>query len=437
MTASARETGGVLTRLTAAPRPALRSLAPGLAAAAIGIAVPLSGFQPFDNAGDVLGVESSPALVIAMPATLIALFATAAAAAWPSPRRASPPRLLVAGSALLLSGALLSLTGSDHVADTFVQVITAVVAPICLFVALRRGRLPLRPMGLAFVATAAALLVRADVVFFDHYGWPTGSDLLAAKQSFKAGDFHYYGLQNPVATAIFTVTVFTFAALWLLREERSGPRVLLASASLISLLTLFLLYERIGIAIALILTCYVLLRMPFRRRWRVSGIATAIALLIAVAVTGPGATSQLNLLHTSAEVRLGSLGPGVREVVHHPLTGHGLGWSWRAPSHEPAHSSVLQAGVEMGALALVGVALLTAWFLDAGFRALRHQPLGGMRGGALVAVGVYALYTLIAGGVNAGINNGLVSVWGLTCAMLLVIGLNDRGTRDRILKTSQ
>jgi glycosyltransferase involved in cell wall biosynthesis len=405
-----------------APTRSWRS-APTLASCAIGAAVPLSGFQPFNNAGHVLRVDSAAGLVIAMPATVIALVALAAAIVWPSSRRAEVPAPLIAGAAVLFAGAWLSLIGSDRVADTFVQVITAVVAPLCVFIALRRSALPLRPLGLAFTTIASLLLLRADVVFFTQRGWPTGTHLLQAKQSFEPGDFHYYGLQNPVATAIFAVTLLTFAALWLLREPRRDARAVLAGASVVSILTLYLLYERIGIALALVIAGYVLVKLPAHRLWRAGGAAALAAVLAVVVVTGPGTSSQLDLLATSGKTRAHSLSTGLGAIADHPLTGLGLGWSFRAPSHQPAHSAVIQAGVEMGLLAMVGVAILTVWFLVAGFQALRNASLGGMRFGALVACSVYALYTLIAGGVDAGIDNGLVSVWALMIALLAVCGL--------------
>jgi O-antigen ligase len=402
-----------------------RVFGPVAAAWLLGAAVPLSGFQPLDHSGDVLNVDSTPWHVIAMPATLIALASLVVTFLLPRQATVPAPRWLVIGACLLMIGACLSLLQSDQGKDTLAQIITAVVAPIALFVGLRRSAVPVRVVALVFAAVAAVLLLRADIVFFAQKGLPTGTHLLQAKQSYEPGDFHYYGLQNPVGTSIFSVTVLAFGALWFLREQQQMVRIVLAAVSLIAILTLCLLYERIGILIGLLITGYVLLKLPGRRRWGIGGIAILIVALAIIAGTGPGVASQLGLLHTSSETRSSSLGPGVRAIVRHPLTGNGLGWSSQAISHRVAHSSVIQAGVEMGVFGLAGVGVLTAGFLASGWRALRDGSLDGMHYGALVAAGLYALYTLIAGGVNAGINDGLVSVWALAIALLAAIGFGD------------
>jgi O-antigen ligase len=222
------------------------------------------------------------------------------------------------------------------------------------------------------------------------------------------------------------VTVLAFAAAWLIREHRPGVRALLGGAAAASILTIYLLYERTALVIAIAIAAVVLSKLRTRLRWRVGGaVALAIALVL-VAVTGPGAAEQLDLLRISGHTRVTSLGSGVLAIVHHPLTGLGLGWSFRSPGHPAAHSAVLQAGVEMGIFAMAGVAILTIWFLLAGIRALRASSIAGPILGANVASSVYALYTFLAGGVNAGIGNGLVSVWALAIAVLTAIALSDR-----------
>jgi hypothetical protein len=404
-------------------RPALRAHAAVVAAFAIGASIPLSGFNPFNNAGDVLHVDDRPELVFVMPATLIALAAFAAAIVWPRAPLRRAPRPLALGAALLLIGASLSVLGSDDASDTFVQVITAVVAPLALFVTLRRAALPHRPLAIAFAVTAAILLLRADVVFFIRDGLPTGDHLLRAKQSSEPRDFHYYGLQNPIPTAIFAVTVLAFVVLWVVREPGRAVRGVLGVVSAVSLLSVYLLYERIALVIALALAIYLLTAFRVGTPWRLGALGCLVAALAFIAATGPGFTSQASLLKTSGETRFDTIGRGLRVVVHHPVAGLGLGWSARTASHQPAHSAVLQAGVEMGVLAIAGVGLLTAWCIVAAWRAIRVPELEPMARGALVAVGVYALYTLIAGGVNAGLNSGLVSVWALTIALLMVIGV--------------
>ena len=391
------------------------------AACLLGAAVPLSGFNPLNNAGDQLNVDATAWHVIAMPATLIGLAALGAGLLWRARPGPPPSRWLVLGAALLVLGAGLSLIHAGQGKDTFAQIVTAVLAPVALFAGLRRADLPPRAAGLAFAVTAAALLLRADMVFFAQKGFPTGTHLLQAKESFEAHDFHYYGLQNPVGTSIFTVTLLAFAALWLAREREPRARAALGAVSLVALLTLYLLYERIGIAIGLVIAACVLVKLAGGRRWGVAGIAVLLAAFALIALTGPGVSKQLGLLHTSSEVRWNSLWPGVKTVFHHPLTGLGLGWASEAATHRPAHSSVIQAGVEMGIFGLLGVALLTCSFLATGWRALRDRALDGMRRGALVATGLYALYTLVAGGVNAGLNDGLVSVWALSIALMAAI----------------
>jgi O-antigen ligase len=168
---------------------------------------------------------------------------------------------------------------------------------------------------------------------------------------------------------------------------------------------------------------YLLTGLRVGLAWRLGAVGCLVAALAFIAATGPGFASQASLLRTSGETRFDTLGPGLRAVVHHPVGGLGLGRSARAASHPPAHSALLQAGVEMGVLAIGGVGLLTAWCIVAAWCAIRSPGLEAMARGALVAMGLYALYTLVAGGVNAGLNNGLVSVWALTIALLMVIGV--------------
>ena len=396
------------------------------AACVLGAAVPLSGFNPLNNAGDKLHVDAHPVLAFLMPASLVGALAIGCAIAWRRVPRWSVPHSLVAGFGLLLLGACLSLLHSDDRADSFAQIVTGLLAPLALFCGLRRAAVSRRVLALVLLLVSALLLLRADIVFFARNGWPTGTTLLRVKNLYEPHDFHYYGLQNPIPTGMFAVLILTFAALWWAREPSTRWRWALIAVTGVALVTLYLLYIRIALLLGLVVVGYTLFRVRFRLSAAVGVAVCVLAALVFVAVSGPSVHQALDLLNISGEARVHSVGFGFRTLAHHPLTGLGFGWASRSGARTPAHSDVVQGGLEMGVAGFVGVAVLTAWLAREGWRAVRRDARSVLSSAAFAALGLYALYALVAGGVNAGVNSGLVSVWALTCAVLLVIGLEGR-----------
>lgn len=400
-------------------------------AAFIGAGIPLSGFSPLNNAGNWLAVQTHPALSLLMPASLVAILALCASLAWPSPKPRPVDRWLRWGFALLILGAFLSLLQTENGSNTSVRIVTGVLAPLVLFIGLRRAALPGRIVAGALVAVSVLLMLRADGAFFVRDGWPTGDTLLRVKNLYRPHDFHYYGLQNPIPTAMFVVIVLTFSAMWLIDERQRPLRWLAISAVAVSVLTLYLLYIRIGLILGIIVVGYTVVarRSPHRA---LLGFTAVVAVALAfVMLSGPSARVYVRLLDISSEARVESLGSGLRALLHHPITGLGLGWAEQGPTRTPSHSDVVQAGMEMGVSGFAGVALLTVGMISLSLRELGSSSRCVIRRGALVAAGLYAFYAAIAGGVDAGISSGFVSVWSLTIAALLAMAMRDERATDR------
>lgn len=406
----------VTAALTAAARPGV--------AVALGVGIPLSGFNPLNNASAHLGVVAHPALVLLMPATLLALLALGAALLWPraGPRRTST--LLGIGFGLLTLGAFLSLVHSGNDRETLVKIIVSILAPGALFVGLRRACVPLRVFAQSFVVVSTLLLARADVAFFVRDGLPTGDTLLRVKNLYRPYDFHYYGLQNPIPTALFVVTLMTFSSIWVTRERSRLLRPLLLIAVAIALLTLYLLYIRIGLLIGLILVIYLLWELRPSRTALLACALLVVGGLGFLAATGPSLHIAVTLLNISGEARWQSLGVGLRALVHHPVTGLGFGWAEQLSGRTPAHSSIVQAGMEMGFAGFVGTLLLTVSILSISWHAMRDRS-SRLVVAASTAAAIYVLYAAIAGGVDAGLSDGLVSVWPLAVAALLAVAFGD------------
>jgi O-antigen ligase len=318
----------------------------------------------------------------------------------------------------------------------------SLLAPALIFLGTHRSRLSPRVLIGALVLVSLLLLLRADIAFFVRDGWPTGDTLLRVKNLYRPHDFHYYGLQNPIPTAMFVVMLLTLAVVWLTGERARGVRWLLMVAAAVSMLTLYLLYIRIGLALGLILFVYGLTRLR-PSRWVLLGLIGLVAVGLAFLVaTGPSVHTAVTLLNVSGEVRLHSLSAGLRTLVHHPLTGLGFGWAEQNPTRAPAHSSIVQAGMEMGLFGFVGVLLLTFSVLRLSWQARDRRST--LCTAALGAASVYVLYAAVAGGVDAGLSTGLVPIWALTVAALLGVvvthvdpgsGTSGAGLRERSART--
>lgn len=356
------------------------------------------------------------------PAVLTAVLA-GGAALW-FPRRAVVVRpALLAGAALLLTGAALSLLGSDDPTSSALLTVVAVSAPMALFASLLYADIPLRIAAGAFVVVTCVLMLRADAVFVQTWGFPTLESIFTAKFTSTPYDFHYYGLGNPDHTAGFLLMPFAVALLWS-TERGLAPvwKLLALTAAALLLFSLVLLYSRSALVVAFVLVLAAILVVA-RGRARYVSIAAAVAAFLAFAVAG--GDYLLGVFSTSSTSaggeRVASLTEGLSALAGQPLTGVGLGRYGPANGYFNAHSSVIQAAAEMGVVGLSALVLLTSGLVAQAVRYLRlHGPRGPFSGAAL-GVGVYAVYATLAAPANEGLYSGYVSVWALSVALLLAM----------------
>lgn len=409
-------------------RSAVRGALRWLLACALAAGIPLSGFTPFNHGSDVLALELHPARVLLMPSVLLAAAALAAAVVAPRRPRVSISLALRTAAVLLLLAACFSILRSQDPTDSMLKTIVAIVAPMVVFVGVMRADLPLRFVCGVFVGVSVLLLIRADIVFFQTHGLPTGQALFAAKFSNAPYDFHYFALQNPIHTALFVLLVLPLVAFWT-RDPKIGrlARVALLGACIVLMLTLVLLYVRLAIFVGLLVLLTALLTSGARRATK--GVVIAVTCVAATAFSLDPVTSSYLSLTTatdrgsSAEVRLSSTVRGAETMAAHPFTGLGVGWYTRTADRVPAHSSIVQAGAEMGILALAATAFATAWFALRAWGSLRAEWLREPAGASAIATGVYAVHSAFAGGLHTG--NGFVVVWGLTLALLTAVSLSE------------
>lgn len=399
--------------------------------AAIGAAVPLCGFTPFNHADDVLAISEQPWRVVLMPAVLLALLAVIAAAVVPARRPAVPPVAFVAGAALLLVAAMASIASSIDPTASALTAVVAVAVPILIVYSLSHADLHAPTLLGSFLGMTTVLLLRADVVFFSTSGLPTPGALFEAKFSNTAYDFHYYTLGNPDHTAGFLLMPLALAVFWSLdRKLGRLPRLLLLGAAAVTLLTLTLTYARVASLTGLALLAVAVSVAPTRPRTRrvlQLGVACiAIGFLVA-------ASSYLvDLFSTersaSAPERITSVKDGLVMLSEEPAAGFGLGQYGPAGGYTPAHSSIVQAGAEMGVLGLAALILLTGSLVVHATSVIRGFGWRGLGPAAAIAAGVYALHAAVASPASEGLYSGYVSVWGLTVALLLGISLRFQTT---------
>ena len=88
-----------------------------------------------------------------------------------------------------------------------------------------------------------------------------------------------------------------------------------------------------------------------------------------------------------------------------------------------AHSSIIQAGAEMGVLGLCALTLLTGGVIWSAMRVVKADGWFGLRPAAALAVAIYAVHAALAEPASEGLFNGYTAVWGLTAATLLAVSL--------------
>jgi len=398
----------------------------GLRAGAIllGAGVPASGFTPFNHADDVLSLAEHPWRLVLMPPVLLAGLAVLGAVAAPARGPSGRAGPVAFGAALLLLAASLSLLGTEDQTRSGLQIVTAVLAPVALFVGLRSSALPRRLVAISFLVATVVLLARADLVFLLQEGLPTGDALFRAKFSNRPYDFHYFGLQNPNHTAAFVILPLALAAFW--ARDRRLPRLArsaMAIVAAICLFTLVLLFIRSGILLGVLI---ILGSFATSRRRLVLGVVVALVLggvglaaspSVSGYLTGAGVLEE----GSSGQVRLESIKDGAATAIAYPLTGLGLGHFERQTAAVPAHSSIVQAGAEMGLAGVAALTLLSIALFLSGVRLARRNGWSGLEAGAAVGVSAYVVQTVFLAGVNAGLANGFVSIWSLSVALLLVI----------------
>lgn len=392
-------------------------------AALLGAAVACTGFPPFSNANTVLGVADRPWIVVAMPAALLAVTALLAALRLPVGRPAPNPHGLAAGAALLLLAGFVSIVGSDDPERSAVLGVLAISAPLLLYVGLTNARVPAGWLAAGFLVATSLMLLRADAVFVGDWGFPSTADLAAAKDQSVAYDFHYYTLGNPGHTAGFLLMPFTLAAAWAGdRHIARWQRALLVGAAALAGGTLILVYTRSAIASAVAVLVVLALVAPMRRRRRMIVLSAMAAATAAMIVVSFDYVAQLLDSDRNASVpeRLDSLQDGMTTLADHPLTGVGLG-QYGAGGNIPAHSSIVQAGAEMGVLGLGALLILTVAVCAHAALVVRRCGWFGLRPAAALAVAVYAVYAALGAPSSSGLFSDYVSVWGMSAALLLAL----------------
>jgi virulence-associated protein VagC len=397
----------------------------------IGVGIALGGFPPINNIPSLLDTQTLPGFVVLTPACLVALVSGVAAWRTAGDLKVSirMPKVAALAIALILVGASLSLLHSARPGYSAALLVSGLLAPGVLFLSMRSGRLPIPPIAGAFLATLSMLLLRADFEFVHQYGLPTSQQVLFdAKFHTQAYDFHYFTLGNPDHTANFLILPLALSLFWALGRSTSvATRIWLLIASGIILLTITLLYVRFADLVALLVIVGALLSTPWSRRarWYASGLLILAALGVAGLSPGHYLLSIFKTgEETSGTVRLNTVSAGWHEFLHHPLTGLGLG-QYNVASY-PAHSSIVQAGTELGVFGFIGVALMTLVLVVAAVRRIRAGQWLGLSGAGLVAAALYAMYSVVSPAASEGLMIGFVSIYGLALALAAGIGLSPR-----------
>lgn len=394
----------------------------------IGGGIAMTGFPPLNNVSYVLHTQALPLLILLSPACLLALLAV-----W-TVWRSQPdlcwltrvPPMATLCLVLVSLGGTLSLLHSTQPGYSAALLTAGILAPALVFLSVRSGALRPSYMAGAFIAVLVVLLGRADLVFLSHYGFPTAQSLYNAKFSSRPYDFHYYTLGNPDETAAFLIVPLTLCLFWAVgRSTRKSTRLSLLLASGVILATIFLLYVRLADLFAAVILIVAVLHSPLSARVRWGIVGVTVAAFVAFGFVSPG-HYLLHIFQTnegsSGAVRISSLEAGWNALLHHPLTGVGLGmFSSRTV---PAHSSILQAGADMGVLGFLGLATMTVSLVWVAVRSVRTGEWFGFRGTASLAAATYVVYVALSGAAREGLMVGFISIYGLTLAMVAGIGVS-------------
>jgi hypothetical protein len=384
----------------------------------------------------VLGILQRPYLVVLMPSVLLAVAAFAGALLLPRREPPAVPALLKLGVTAFLLGGCLSMVVSYSHRDSVLFAITGVLAPIGVGWALRRTDVPLGLLAGTFLFAIVVLVARADVRYVQLNGLPTPQNLFTTKFTNSPYDFHYYTLNNPDQTAAFLLLPLTLAAAWGVSVQRRLGRWLLALATMLIATTLVLVYVRFAIAVAFLVLIVAVLNAPIRRGIRLVAVGALVIVTGMVAAIGNvwHYLSQVTNTGSSASgvVRATSLSDGLREMIRHPLTGAGVGRYGDLTSHVPAHSTLVQAGAELGVIGLIGAGLFTLGVLFNVRAVVRRDGWRGLQTAAAIAAAVYWIHASVAGGSDLGLAEGFVSVWGLSLALACTVG-QPVGTSDLVL----
>jgi O-antigen ligase len=408
----------------AARFPGIAAVTRTVAGIVLGAGIAASGFPPLANAPDVLAVGLMPWRVVLTPAVLLG--AGALATAWLFPRRDGVERsvcwLLVA-ACLLVAGAALSLLRSDDVWYSFLIGIVALLAPCAVAIGVARSTLTPALLAGAFLAATGLFLLRADLQFIKLNGLPTSAALFAAKFRNQPYDFHYYTLGNPDGTAAFLLLPLGLALFWLSHSALGArARALLAGSFGISSATMVLAYSRSALAWCIGLVFLAVARAPLARRTRMV-LLGGVALLVVATLVALNTSYLLSIFSSnegsSGSVRLGSIAEAAPVFKANPLTGFGLGMFSALDGYLPAHSAIVQAGVELGVVGLAGAILLLVSTVALFWSRARSAGQAGLPRAAAAAAASYLLYCAFAGGSSEALYNGYVSVWGLSLALLL------------------
>ena len=301
------------------------------------------------------------------------------------------------------------------------------MAPALVFFGLRRSSLSLEVTAGAFLTALTCALLRADVVFFEQHGLPTANALFNAKFSSAPYDFHYYTLGNPNHTAAFLLMPLSLALFWAMSTSlRRWSRALLLVAAAVCSLTLVLAYTRfmLFVGVAILAAAVLVARWSWHRRLVV---LTTLFAVVGIAAASKAGSYLRDLFSTgnssSGSIRLHSLTAGVRVIIHHPLTGVGVGRYGLRPPVTPAHSSVVEAGAEMGIFGLIGLVLLVVAFCLLFRATLRREGPRGFAAGAAIAGLAYQVPLLLTGNVGFGLAENYVAIYGLTLALVAVVAL--------------
>jgi hypothetical protein len=395
-------------------------------ACVIGAGIALIGFPPLNDIAALLHVDTLPGFAVLTPAVLVA-----ALTVWISRRRPTAgtvPIVAVLVIALICLGGCLSLTATPQINSSMALLALGVVAPGCVFLAVRRGGIPPAVLAGSFLAGLTAVLAWADLVFLWDNGLPTPTKLFDAKFTSHAHDFHYYTLGNPDHTATFLLLPLTLGLIWLQDRGLSRrARGLLVAAAAVLLFTLLLLYVRLPMIVGFALLLVAVLRSGLPHRLRVAILVAALGGAAWMVVASP-ADYFAHLFSTSRSssggVRLGSISDGLRVLGHHLLTGVGLG-QYGSTTGVPAHSSVVQAGAELGLTGLLGLLLMTIALPVIAIVHCRGRRTPVLAKAALAGAAVYVLAAAVSAGADDGLFVGLVPVYGLTLALFAGIGLTD------------